>query len=428
MMARVLKLIGTALIPGIGQFYNGQKIKGSIFLGISAIFWGEVIFWGANSLTNIITLGKVPFQDNSLFYLIEGAIQIIIILVFISFWIISLIDVRNIKKKIARGEKINTTWKQHWTTLNEKGFPYLLTIPAYFFMLISIVFPVLVTVLISFTNYDFEHIPPVRLLNWVGADNFATIVSYGSIRDTFFKVLEWTIIWTFAGTTLQIVIGIALAVVLNKKGLKFKRIFGVIFLLPWAVPAFITIMSFSNIFSDSAGAINAQVIPMLNHILPFLHLGSIPWKTDPFWTKVAIILVQGWIGFPYIYVMVSGILQSIPKDLYEAAIVDGASPFQQFKNITLPAIMLIAAPTFITQYVGNFNNFSTIYLFNDGGPGSVGAGAGETDILISWIYKLATGQSPQYSIAAAVTLIISFFVVVSSLIVFKRTKAFKLED
>ena len=118
--------------------------------------------------------------------------------------------------------------------------------------------------------------------------------------------------------------------------------------------------------------------------------------------------------------MVTGILQSISEDLYEAAKIDGANAWQRFSNITLPAVFLVAAPTFITQYTGNFNNFSMIYLFNNGGPGSVGGGAGSTDILISWIYKLTTGTSPQYSMASAITLIISVIVICVSLLVFKR--------
>ena len=234
-------------------------------------------------------------------------------------------------------------------------------------------------------------------------------------------------IWTILATTLQITLGILTAVVANQKFVKFRRVFGVIFLLPWAVPAFITIMSFSNMFNDTAGAINTQVIPLLNN-LPFVDIGNIAWKTDPFWTKTAIILIQGWLGFPYIYVMVSGILQSISEDLYEAAKMDGANAIQRFRNITLPAIFLVAAPTFVTQYTGNFNNFSMIYLFNEGGPGSLGGNAGSTDILISWIYKLTTGGSPQYSIASALTLIISFVVISISLLVFKKTNAFNMED
>jgi arabinogalactan oligomer/maltooligosaccharide transport system permease protein len=311
--------------------------------------------------------------------------------------------------------------------LYEDGFAYLLTIPAYLVMIVAIIFPVMVTLFMAFTNYDFRHIPPANLIDWIGFSNFTNIFTLSSYRDTFVKVFSWTVIWTVLATTLQITLGILTAVVANQKFVKFRRVFGVIFLLPWAVPAFITIMSFSNMFNDTAGAINTQVIPLLNN-LPFVDIGNIAWKTDPFWTKTAIILIQGWLGFPYIYVMVSGILQSISEDLYEAAKMDGANAIQRFRNITLPAIFLVAAPTFVTQYTGNFNNFSMIYLFNEGGPGSLGGNAGSTDILISWIYKLTTGGSPQYSIASALTLIISFVVISISLLVFKKTNAFNMED
>ena len=138
-------------------------------------------------------------------------------------------------------------------------------------------------------------------------------------------------------------------------------------------------------------------------------------------------MIQGWLGFPYIYVLVTGILQSISDDLYEAATIDGASAWQKFRNITLPAIFAVAAPTFVTQYTFNFNNFSIIYLFNNGGPGDVGGGAGNTDILISWIYKLTTGTTPQYGLASAITIIISLIVIGISLAVFKKTKAFDME-
>jgi arabinogalactan oligomer/maltooligosaccharide transport system permease protein len=278
----------------------------------------------------------------------------------------------------------------------------------------------------AFTNYDFKHIPPAGLIDWVGVKNFFSIFFLSSYRATFGAVFSWTVIWTICASTLQIVLGVLTAVVANQQFIKGKRWFGVIFLLPWAVPAFITIMSFSNIFNDSIGAINTQVIPMLNH-LPFVDIGAVAWKTDPFWTKVAIIMIQGWLGFPYIYVMTTGILQSIPEELYEAAKIDGANAIQRFKSITMPMILFVASPIFVTQYTGNFNNFSMIYLFNNGGPGSVGGGAGSTDILISWIYKLTTGNAPQYSVAAAVTLIISFIVISISLIVFKKTNAFDME-
>lgn len=416
-----------SIIPGLGQFYNRQRFKGLIFFAIFLVFLYQMVVFGLEAVQNLITLGTIPGEHHSLFMLIEGALQLLIIVIFLFFYVINLLDARKVAKKWQNGEKVNTTVKQILFHAYEHGFPYLLTLPAYFAMIFAIVFPVLVTIFIAFTNYDFYHIPPANLIDWVGFKNFSNIMFLGSYRETFVAVLSWTIIWTLCATTLQITLGIFTAVVLNQKFIKARRLFGIIFLLPWAVPAFITIMSFSNMFNDSIGAINTQVLPIINS-LPFVEIGSLPWKTDPFWTKVAIIMVQGWLGFPFIYVLTTGILQSIPEELYEAAKIDGATAFQRFRNITLPAIFTISAPILITQYTGNFNNFSMIYLFNEGGPGSVGANAGSTDILISWIYKLTTGTSPQYQVAAAVTLIISMIVIGISLILFKKTKAFEMED
>ncbi|ASZ07626.1 MULTISPECIES: carbohydrate ABC transporter permease [Enterococcus] len=424
---QVNKVTLFSLIPGFGQLANGQKAKGIAFFSIFLIFVIQMILGGFQSLVGLVTLGSIPIEDHSLFILIEGTLQLIITIIFFLFYGLNLYDARRVATMRKNGQKINVTMKETLQTIGDEGFPYLLTLPAYLLMIFTIIFPVLVTLFTAFTNYDFNHIPPASLIDWVGFKNFFSIFFLSSYRNTFLSVFSWTIIWTLCATTLQISLGVLTAVVAHQKFIKFKRVFGIIFLLPWAVPAFITIMSFSNIFNDSVGAINTQVIPFLNN-LPLVDIGAISWKTDPNWTKVAIILVQGWLGFPYIYVMVTGILQSISEDLYEAAKIDGANAWKRFSNITLPAIFLVAAPTFITQYTGNFNNFSMIYLFNNGGPGSVGGGAGSTDILISWIYKLTTGTSPQYSMASAITLIISAVVICVSLLVFKKTNAFNMGD
>ena len=417
-----------SLIPGLGQLYNKQVFKALVFFAILIVFIIEMVVFGGGALEGLVTLGTVPREDHSLFMLIEGSMQILIMVVFILIYAINIYDARRVAKMRALDPKsVNYTVKSILLNAYNNGFAYMLTVPAYFVMLFAILFPVLVTIFISFTNYDFYHIPPANLVDWVGFETFASIFSLSTYRDTFFEVFSWTVIWTVSATTLQLVLGILTAVVLNQPFIKGKRIFGVILLLPWAVPAFITIMSFSNMFNDSVGAINSQVIPFINN-LPFVDIPAIAWKTDPFWTKIAIIAIQGWLGFPYIYVLVSGILQSIPSDWYEASVIDGATSVQKFRYITLPQIFAVAAPIFVTQYTGNFNNFSMIYLFNEGGPGSVGSGAGSTDILISWIYKLTTGQSPQFNIASAVTLIISAVVITISMLIFSRTRAFEMED
>ena len=381
----------------------------------------------APELGNLITLGEVPGRDNSLFMLIRGAFHFILVIVYFIFYALNLKDAYTIAKRWNNDYPVPTTFKDMLKGIYANGFPYLLIIPSYIAMTFAIIFPVLVTLLIAFTNYDFQHLPPTKLLDWVGVTNFTNIWRLSTFRSAFGAVLGWTIIWALTASTVQIVIGIFTAIIANQPFIKGKRIFGVIFLLPWAVPAFITILTFSNMFNDSIGAINTQVIPLLGKLLPFLNGHLIPWKTDPTWTKIALIMMQGWLGFPYIYVLTLGILQSIPNDLYEAAYIDGANAWQKFRNITFPMI-LAAAPTLISQYTFNFNNFSIMYLFNDGGPGTVGGGAGSTDILISWIYRLTTGAAPQYSMAAAVTLIISLIVISISMIAFKKLHAFDMKD
>ncbi|MFT8317950.1 MAG: sugar ABC transporter permease [Sporolactobacillus sp.] len=416
-----------SLIPGCGQIYNGQLLKGLLFLLITIAFLIELFVIGIPAFQGFITLGTVPIRDHSLFLLVKGTLQIILTFIFIMVILFSVYDARRVAEEWNLLGTINSSASSMLKNVWEKGFPYLLTLPAYFVMLFVIVFPVLVTLFMAFTNYDFYHIPPAKLIDWVGLQNFFNMFFLSSYRSTFVTVLGWTVIWTLLATTCQIALGIIAAVISNQKFIVGKRIFRIIFLLPWAIPSFVTIMSFSNMFNDSIGAINQQVLAFLNY-LPFLHLSDIPWKTDPFWTKTALILIQTWLGFPYIFVMVTGVLQSIPGDLYEAANMDGANFIQKFSKITLPMIFFATAPVFITQYTFNFNNFSIIYLFNSGGPGDVGGGAGSTDILISWIYKLTTGTSPEYSLASAITIIISLIVIGVSLIAFKRTHSFSNEE
>lgn len=416
-----------SIVPGLGQFYNRQVLKGILFLGIFALFIYELNVFGFQAFNELITLGTTPMEDHSLFMLIRGTLQILITLSFLIFYAFNIYDAKVVASHWNTGLKVNQSIGELLSNVYKNGFPYLLIVPAYLAMIFAIIFPVLVTIFMAFVDYSIMNMPPAKLLNWVGLENFLNIFTLSTFRDAFTSVFTWTIIWTVCATSLQIFLGVFTAVIANQSFIKGKRIFGVIFLLPWAVPAFITIMSFSNMFNDSVGAINTQVIPFLNNFIPFLDIGRIAWKTDPFWTKVAIIMIQGWLGFPYIYVMTTSILQAIPEDLYEAAKIDGAGAIRRFRNITLPTVLAVAAPVFVTQYTGNFNNFSMIYLFNDGGPGSAGGGAGQTDILISWIFKLTTNNSPQYSLAAALTIIVSFIVIGVTLVVFRRTKAFNME-
>lgn len=405
-----------SILPGVGQLYNKQRIKGLLFLGIGISFFvvfGDLLnmgFWG------LFTLGTETPRDNSIFLLAEGIIAVIVTIFGLAFYYLNLKDAYKNGKKRDENMELSSL-KNDYQNLIAQGYPYLISGPSLFILIFAVIFPILFSFALAFTNYDLYHSPPANLTDWVGFDTFAKIFTVDIWRATFFSVLGWTIVWTLVASTLQVSIGIFLAVLVNQKDLRFKRFFRTVLVLPWAVPGFVTILIFAGLFNDSFGAIN-------NDILAALGIDAIPWLTDERWSRLALILMQGWLGFPYIFLVTTGILQSIPDDLYEAATIDGASIFMKFKNITMPLILVAMAPIIITQFTFNFNNFNIIYLFNGGGPAVPGSTAGGTDILVSWIYKL-TLQSSQYSLAAALTILLSVFVISIALWQFRRTNSFK---
>lgn len=405
-----------SIIPGLGQFYNKQWVKGLIFLILGASFivaFKDLLnmgFWG------LFTLGTEVPRDNSIFLLAEGIIALIVTAFGLGIYYWNIKDAYNNGKLRDENVPVNSL-RNDYQNLIAQGYPYLISGPSLFLLIFAVIFPILFSFALAFTNYDLYHSPPANLADWVGLQTFAEIFTVDIWRSTFFDVLAWTIIWTLVASSLQVSLGIFLAIIVNQKEVRFKKFFRTVLVLPWAVPGFVTILIFAGLFNDSFGAIN-------NDILAFFGVDPIPWMTDEMWARVALILMQGWLGFPYIFIVTTGVLQSIPEDLYEAATIDGASIFAKFKNITLPMILIAMAPIIITQYTFNFNNFNIIYLFNGGGPAVAGSNAGGTDILVSWIYKL-TMQSSQYSLAAALTILLSIFVVGIALWQFRRTNSFK---
>ncbi|WP_423409668.1 ABC transporter permease subunit [Heyndrickxia sp. MSNUG] len=413
--------IATALsiVPGLGQLYNKQYLKGIIFLILTGAFFGVFSDLLNMGLWGIFTLGEQTPRDHSIFLLVKGILAVIVLVFGIGFYLFNLNDAYKTGLKRDMGLNLSTL-KEQYNNLVDNGFPYLIMSPGFLLLIFVVVFPIIFVVLLAFTNYDLYHSPPAKLVDWVGLKNFFDLFQLESWRQTFFSVLSWTIIWTFVATTFQVALGMFLAILVNQKDVKGKAIIRTVFILPWAVPAFVSILVFAGMFNESFGAINRD-------ILGFFGIDPIPWMTEAMYTKIALILIQTWLGFPFIFAMTTGVLQSIPEELYEAATVDGATNFQKFKSITLPLVLFATAPILITQYTFNFNNFNIIYLFNGGGPAVPGGNAGGTDILISWIYKL-TMTSAQYSKAAAITMLLSLIVIGVALWQFKRTKSFQEED
>lgn len=405
-----------SIVPGGGQLYNRRYIKGTIFfilfVSFCIVFYDilNIGYWG------LFTLGEIPGVDDSRVLLSQGVIALILTAFAATFYVVNIVDAHKDAIKIKSGVKI-TSLKQAFINAWDSAFPYLLIGPGLFLLVFVVIFPLLFMAFLAFTNYTLMNSPPRNLLDWVGFANFIDLFSVPIWRNTFFSVLSWTLIWTFVATTLQIALAMYLANIANDPRVKMKKLIRTILILPWAVPGFVTILIFTALFNDNFGAINRDIL------IPLFGSGA-PWLSDPLWTRVALIAIQTWLGFPFVFALFTGVLQSISHEWYEAADIDGASRMQKFRHITFPHLMFATAPLLIMQYAGNFNNFNIIYLFNAGGPPVSGQNAGGSDILISWVYDL-TFESQQFSIAAAISLILGFMVAIFAFFQFRKTSSFK---
>lgn len=412
-----------ALIPGLGQLLNKQPVKaglfflGSLFIYLIALpyFLGFGNYQGEGFYGLISLAQDGARMDRSIIFMIEGIISILLILIAIFLFVFSLVDVYRTEKNNIKGVRVNS-WFETRQTLNREGFPYLVSIPAYVLIAFIVLIPILTTLLISFTNMDPDH---QNKFSWIGLSNYALIAKgEGVAGGAFWLILRWTILWTLGATTLAIAIGFILSLLVNQDRVKGKKIFRTIYLLPWAVPAFITIMFFSLMVSRGG--------PLTDVINSTFNV-NVDIKNSTNLTRLSLILLQGWLGSSYIFLLSTGVLQGIPKDLYEAAEIDGAKGFQQTLRITIPLVLYQTAPLLINQYTFNFNNFSIIYLFNRGGPffpTLYGNLAGSSDLLISYIYKL-TIENQYQGIGAAITIVISLVIMFVSFLGYRNTKAFK---
>lgn len=272
-----------------------------------------------------------------------------------------------------------------------------------------------------FTSPDGEELYPGFKV-WLGWANYVALIFNPAVAGPFGRVFLWTILFAMGSVLTTFTIGLALALLLNDPYLKLRRLYRVLVIVPYAIPAFISILIWKGLLNTNMGVINTV-------ILNFFHL-YIPWLDSPFWAKVSIIMVNLWLGYPYMLIVSLGALQSIPGELYEAALVDGANWRQRFSRITLPLLLMPLAPLLIGSFAFNFNNFTLIWLLTKGGPPIPGAqtAAGSTDILISYTYKLAFegARGNQLGLAAAVSMIIFLIIATISAFNFRLTGA--LED
>ncbi|MCE7871052.1 ABC transporter permease subunit [bacterium CPR1] len=268
--------------------------------------------------------------------------------------------------------------------------------------------PNLYSVYLAFTNFSLYHYSDFR---FVGLRNFVTILTGDEIRE-FARVLSWTLVWAGGSVILSLGLGLFLAMGLNMPEIRFRNLYRTLFIVPWAIPAFISVLMWQGLLNSNEGAIN---------VLLGLH---IRWLDDPFWARISVLVVNVWLGFPFMMTVCLGALQSIPRELYESASVDGAPAPRQFFQITLPMLRSALLPVLISSFAFNFNQFTAIYLLTNGGPAVSGSTAGATDILITYSYKLAFGLF-QYGMACAYAIIIFLIVAGLSAVNFRLTGAFE---
>lgn len=413
----------TALLPGVGQGINGQLGKmlimlfGSLFIYLIAIPYalGYGNYQG-EGISGLISLAEGGARiDKSLIFMIEGVVSIFLLLLAALVLYVSFMDVYKVETGKIKGIRPKS-WFENKKSIFEEGFPYVSSMPAMTIILFIVLVPVITTFLLSFTNMDPQH---QSKFSWVGIQNYRLIaLGEGLAGSVFWLILVWTLIWTLAATTLAILIGFFMALMVNNERVKGKRFFRTIYILPWAVPAFITIMYFS-IMTAPGGAITEILAKLFN--------ARIEIKNNTVLTRTALILIQGWLGSAYVFLLTTGVLQSIPTDLYEAAEIDGATAWDRMRRITVPLVLFQISPLLVTQYTFNFNNFSVIFLFNEGGPFNpqrYGNLAGSSDLLISYIYKLAMMNQYQ-AIGAAITIFISMGLMVFAYLGFRNSKGFK---
>lgn len=252
----------------------------------------------------------------------------------------------------------------------------------------------------------------------VGLANYRRMATDPEFRGPFLAIFAWTV--TFAGLTVlfTLVVGCTLAVVLSWEGLRFRGLYRTLLFLPYAVPGFISILVFRGLFNQSFGEVNL----VLDHLF-----GIRPaWFADPFLARVMILVVNTWLGYPYVMVLCTGLIKAIPADLYEASALVGAGPLTNFFRITAPLIVRPLTPLLVASFAFNFNNFVLISLLTNGRPDFLNTRvpAGTTDILVSYTYRIAFQDSGQnFGLAAAISTVIFFLVAALSLLNLRLTRA-----
>ena len=420
------------LIFGFGPLLRGQILIGAALLALEVLFFWFMAGFGWKYLSKIGTLGtvatkkvgrKTVYGDNSFLILLFGVLALFAIFAFVLIWYINIRENRKEELLLKNGKKLPTNNEVFMSLFDKNFHKTLLALPVTGIFVFTVL-PIVFMILVAFTNYDKNHQSPSNLFTWVGLENFKNLVSFSGagIGSTFTYVLIWTLVWAFLATFTNYFLGLGVAMLINKKGIKFKKLWRTILVMTIAVPQFVSLLYVMKMFAND-GLINGYLIKwgIIKTYIPF-------W-TDPVLARITVVVVNIWIGIPYMVLIATGLLMNIPEDLYESARIDGANPWQMFKSITLPYMLFVTGPFLLTQYTGNLNNFNVIYLLTQGKPQSVNLAekAGNTDLLITWLYKMTVNDT-NYRMAAVIGIMVFVVTAVISLIVYNMLPSVRDEE
>jgi arabinogalactan oligomer/maltooligosaccharide transport system permease protein len=412
---------------GLGQILRQKQYIKGLFFALT-----EIIFLvNANRfytvIKNLITLGEdkshlpITQRDNSIFMLVEGIVFAILLIGFIALYIANIRDAIKTEEHFARTGSYPGV-RAFMSSLADTSFAAVGLSPVIVMLTFFVIVPLLFSVLIAFTNYSSpNNIPPAKTVDWVGFQTFQEMSSLTTWKSAFLRTAAWTLTWAALSTATCYIGGMAMALALLSKKIKLPKLFRSVYVLPYAVPAMLSLMVWANLLNGQFGPIN-RLLREWGFITD-----NILWLSDALLAKISVISVNLWLGFPYFMMLTTGVMTSVSPDLYEAASIDGANPRVQFTRITLPLVLYQTIPLMIMSFSHNLNNFGAVYFLTRGNPAdtlTTQSGAGSLDILMSWMYKL-TYDLRLYNKAAVVAILIFIVIAPFAIYNFSRTKAFK---
>ncbi|MDD6201192.1 MAG: sugar ABC transporter permease [Firmicutes bacterium] len=430
----------SCLVMGFGNFMSGQIVKGLIFLAIEVgfgwfmflpkggLYWLSLLFPLSQKerVPNVINhpiLGEVidgyiETGEYSQVALLYGVATVAICVLFIFFWRMSVCSGYYACSRKKDGKPVNTIIDDIKDLFDSKIHNLLMTLPTVGLLAFTVL-PLVYMICMAFTDYDRNHLD--NNFSWIGFENFINILSFNStIGKQFWSVLGWTLTWAVFATFLNFFLGTFVAIIINRPTTRLKGLWRGCLCVTIAIPQFVSLLIMRSMLQDD-GIINRMLLGAgwISKYIPFL--------SERNWARATVIIINLWVGIPYTIMQVTGILKNIPADQYEAARIDGANVVQQFTNITLPYMIFVMTPYMITSFTGNINNFNVIFLLSGGNPVQVGNSAGDTDLLVTWLYKLSVNLK-DYNMAAVIGILTFIVLATVSLLTYRSSGSYKDEE